>query len=369
MTRAAAATHLSQPAVTQAIAKLERDAGTALFRSTAAGVFTTDAGEAFATRVRRAFALLDPAFDDLSRRLRLTATSAQLRALIAVREAENYTLAAARLGVAQPTVHRAITQLESEAGKPLLERTAYGMVATRQAQALAQAARLAYAELEQAAADLAERTGREVGRIVLGAMPLSRAYILPRAIARFRARRPTLPIRVLEGPYDDLVAGLRRGEIDFLVGALRDPAPIDDVDQRPLFADTLVIVARHDHPLAGKPQASLAELARFPWVVSPAGTPGRMHFDAMFAPLGSGPASIVETGSMVLMRGLLRESDHLGFISRLQIEADLRPNDIVRLAFDPGDTSRPIGLTVRAGWVPTAAQAELLDDLEAVIAG
>jgi LysR family transcriptional regulator, regulator for genes of the gallate degradation pathway len=369
VSRAAEACNVSQPAVTQAIGKLERMAGTSLFRRTSQGIFVTGAGAALAERVRRAFALLDPALGELAPRLRLTATTAQLQALIAMREAENFTLAARRLGIAQPTVHRAITQLEQEAARALFERTSYGMIATRPAQALAQAARLAFAELDQAEADLAEAVGREVGGIVVGAMPLSRSHLLPRAIARFRDRRPTLPVKVLDGPYDDLLAGLRRGEIDFLIGAMRDPAPIGDVVQEPLFHDSLVLVGRRDHPLFAAPAITLADLAGYPWVVASAGTPTRQHFDALFAPLGADvPKSIVESGSLILMRELLRESDHLGCISRLQVARELAHGTIAPLPYAMDGTGRPIGLTLRVDWMPTLAQRDFLSELRGVAA-
>src|ERR1700759_2713896 len=92
--RAAEAFHGSQPAVTQAMAKLEKLAGQPLFTRSPTGIYLTPAGEALAARVRRAFALLDPVLSDLAPRLKLTATTAQLQALIAMRETENFTLAA-----------------------------------------------------------------------------------------------------------------------------------------------------------------------------------------------------------------------------------------------------------------------------------
>ena len=368
VTRAAELSFVSQPAVTQAIGKLEREAGAPLFRRTPQGLFPTEAGRALADRARRAFALLDPALAELAPRLRRTASAAQLRALVAMREAENFTLAARRLGLAQPTVHRAVTQLEQEAGRALFERTSHGMIATRAAQALALAARLAFAELDQAAADVAETLGREVGRIVVGAMPLSRSTVLPAAIARFRARRPTLPIEAQDGPYEELLAGLRRGEIDLLIGALRDPAPIGDVEQRPLFRDDLVLVAGRRHPLARAAHITLADLAAWPWVVARAGTPTRAHFDRLFAPPARPPASLVESGSLILMRGLLEASDHLGCISRMQARPETDRGLMTILPFELSGTSRPIGVTVRTGWLPTRAQAAFLDCLETAAA-
>jgi DNA-binding transcriptional LysR family regulator len=236
------------------------------------------------------------------------------------------------------------------------------MIATRPAQALAQAARLAFAELAQAEADLAELAGREVGRIVIGAMPLSRSYLLPRAIARFRQHRTTLPIKALDGPYDDLMAGLRRGEVDFLIGALRDPAPIGDIVQERLFDDGLLFVARKDHPILANAQPGLTDLFAYPIVVATEGTPTRRAFDGLSARFGP-PPSLVETGSMILMRELLRLSDHLGCISQLQIEAEIGLGALAKVPVDLADTRRAIGLTLRSDWLPTQAQAEFLADL------
>lgn len=359
ITRAAELGLVTQPAVTQAIAKLERMAETPLFQRTAQGFFPTAVGTVLVGRVRRALHRLDPALDAVAPRLRVTATLSQLEALIAMRETENFTLAARRLGIAQPTVHRAITQLEQEAGRTLFARTGRGMLATRPARALAQAARLAFAELAQAEADLGDMTGREVGRIVVGAMPLSRSSVLPEAIARFREIRPTLPLLVHDGPYDELLAGLRRGEIDLLIGALRDPAPIDDVEQHLLFHDDLVLVAGSGHPLlrAGTDGITPAALAAFPWVVNRVGTPTRAHFDRLFAG-GPAPRSLVESGSVILMRELLAGSRHLGCISRLQAHAEGGAMSVLPL--DLPQTSRPIGYTTRAGWIPTLAQSDFV---------
>lgn len=56
----------------------------------------------------------------------------------------------------------------------------------------------------------------------------------------------------MTGPYDDLLGGLRRGEIDFILGALRDPAPIADVVQERLFDDRLMVLDGNRHPLVGR---------------------------------------------------------------------------------------------------------------------
>ena len=103
VTKAAELHHLSQPAVTQALNKLEQRTGAPLFHRTPQGLFVSELGRLFARRVERALAHLDAATASLAPRLKLTATVSQLQALIAVHEAENFTLAARRLGISQPS--------------------------------------------------------------------------------------------------------------------------------------------------------------------------------------------------------------------------------------------------------------------------
>ncbi|WP_407495677.1 LysR family transcriptional regulator [Pseudooceanicola sp. MF1-13] len=364
LTLAAGLLNVSQPAVTQAIGKLERNSGGALFDRSPQGLFLTERGRILTDRLRRCFALLDPALGDVSSRLRRTASTAQLQALVAVHETENFTLAARQLGLAQPTVHRAITQLEQEAGRQLFRRTAFGVVPSRQTRSLVQAVMLSFRELDQAEADLAELDGGEAGRIVIGALPLARSVLLPKALSLFRAQRPRQPILVIDGLYDDLLTGLRRGEIDVIVGALREPAPIGDIVQERLFDDHLTVLAGNHHPLVGQGPLDMNQLRNSAWVVPRRGTPSRDQFDAFFAKVGQ-PDSIIEAGSILLMREILDISDHLGCISVSQAKAEVAKGLVSEISVDASWKPRRIGLTYRESWTPTAAQKLMIDLIRA----
>lgn len=377
LTRAAAQNHVSQPAVSAAIQGIEAALGADMFDRRPQGLTPTPAGAAAALRIRRALAGLDPALASLSPRLKHRATLAQLTALIAVAECENFTAAARQLGLAQPTVHRAVRQLETEVGYSLFDRTAYGVIPSRAVRHLVTAACLAQTELAQMAADIADLArqdlgqdlgpdlGREVGQVVIGAMPLSRSVLLGPAIAQFRTQWKTLSIRVIDGPYSDLALALRRGSVDMLVGALRPLQP--DIRQEVLLQDEMVIVARPNHPLTkGNPQP--ADMLGCPWVVAAMGTPARDHFDAMFHAMRlTSPPNLVETGSMELLCDLVGRSDHLGFVSALQARQDIARGTLAQVPFHPQGTLRPIGVTTRQNWHPTRAQADMIKALRAVV--
>ena len=365
VTQTAAQIGVSQPAVSAALRGIEAALGTAMFDRHANGLTATAAGRVVSLRITRALAALDPALREIRPRLTRTATFAQLTALIAVAECESFSAAARHLNLAQPTVHRAVRQFEGEAGRSLFDRSAYGVIPTRAVRQLVVATRLALTELDQAQADLADFSGREVGRVVIGAMPLARAVLLGPAIALFRAGWKTLPIRIIDGAYTDLSAALRRGEIDMLVGALRPN--MADLTQEILLQDEMVIVARPDHPMT-KSIHSPADLGRYSWVVAAHGAPARDHFDAMFVAADlPAPTNLVETGSMALLCDLVGRSDHLGFVSALLAQREIANGTLACVPFHPQDTLRPIGLTTRYDWHPTRAQRDMMAALRAIM--
>ncbi|KGJ06644.1 DNA-binding transcriptional regulator, LysR family [Paracoccus halophilus] len=368
ITQAAVRCFVSQPAVTQAIARLEAEADTALFLRTRHGLFATEAGTLFQNRVARALDRLDGAMSDIAPRLAVTATRPQLAALIATVEAQNFTLAAQRLGIAQPTVHRAITTIEASVGRALFQRSPVGVAPTRQALALALAAQLAFAELDQAVAELADLQGREVGEIVIGSLPLARSHILPQALARFRTSRPRQTIRIVDGLYSDLLAGLRQGGIDLVLGALRESLPVDDVVQERLFDDMLAVLAGPDDPLVATGTVAIEALRARPWLVPRQGTPTRNQFESLFTRAGLDlPESIIETGSVILMREMVSDGRHLACVSKAQAAREIERGIVAELPFPGIAVPRPIGLTLRAGWQPTPAQQAMLDAIRAAI--
>ncbi len=364
---AARAVHLSQPAVTQAVASLERSLAARLFLRAGRGMVLTPAGELAAARVERVLDHIRGGIEELRRggrepaANRLSAiTAAQLAALAGAAEQGAFGRAARVGGVARSTVHRAARQLERALGATLFESTSHGLRPTREAERLARRVRLAAAEFDQARAEVAALAGREGGVTVIGAMPLARSSIVPAAVLEFAARHPRHRISILDGPYDTLVAALRRGSADVLVGALRETVP-QGLVQEPLFDDPLAIIVRAGHPLARSGRRpTVAALSAYPWIAPRAGSPLRSHFEALFA-AGTPPcAEPIECNSLVAARALLVASDRVMLLSAEQVHHERAAGQLVALPHPRGDVRRRIGLTLRRDWWPTAAQTDLL---------
>jgi len=369
---AARAAHLSQPAVTQAVSHIEDALGARLMHRSYSGLALTGAGHAAAARIARALQMLRDALllvrarpasgatDDILSGV----TSTQLHALIAVVEAGAFARAARRAGRARAAVHRAARQLEKSLGTELFEVTSFGVRPTREAEKLALRTRLAFAEVTQGQAEVAAAQGTGSGATTIGAMPLARSVLVARAVLEFAQTRPEHAISILDGPYDSMLAALRRGGADVLVGALRDPAPFEDIVQEHVFDDPLAIVVGAGHPLAGVAAPTLAALARFPWIAPRRDSPLRRHFDALVVRLERRPAvAPIECNSLVAARSLLIASDRVMLLSEHQIHHELETGQLVALPHPFGPVTRSIGLTVRRDWRPTEVQAQLVEGL------
>lgn len=347
--------NLTQPAITQGIAKLERQLGLPLFERRPAGMAPTEAAMMLAPRVEAAVRLMDARH----------ATAAQISAFLALARQGSYAAAASVTGLSEPSLHRSVGELSLVIGQPLVERRGRGVALTHRGTQVARAFRLGEAELRSALDELAMLQGREVGRITVGAMPLSRARILPEVVTDFHARHPETGIAIIEGSYTELVGPLRDGELDLMVGALRVGGGEEGLIRYPLFQDLPVIIGRAGHPLAGRGNdLKLSEMALYPWITAAAGTPLRAQWQAMFEAEGvSVPHVPIECGAVMMIRQILRETDFLTLLSPDQVAVELEADWLVKIADAPGDVARSIGVTTRFDWRPTPLQRAFLETL------
>jgi DNA-binding transcriptional LysR family regulator len=372
ISRAAEAAFLSQPALTQALAKLERTLEVALFERHASGMTATPAGELLVARANRAFEhlaegsrLLKPAAGQRQGApIHRYVSMAQLRAIVAIVVHGGFAPAARATGLSEPAMYRSARELERLAGLPLLVRRGRGVEPSPAAERFVQRARLAVAEIATMLAEIATLRGEGGGRVVVGAMSLARVRLVPRAVTRTHEALPHVSFSIIDGPYHELLGKLRAGDIDLLVGALRDPPPADDVVEEQLFVDHAVIAARIGHPLTSETSPDLAALKGYPWIIAREGAPLRRAWEDLFAEHGASPPPVtVECGSMMAINALLGDGEWLTLVLPELIRREREAGRLTVIGPPLARARLPIGVTTRRGWLPSTAQGYFLDVL------
>ncbi|MDR5740633.1 MULTISPECIES: LysR family transcriptional regulator [unclassified Caballeronia] len=379
-TRAAAALFRAQSAVTRSLQELEAAVGETLLERRPSGMLPTPAGRAVLLRCERIFSELEalaqwcaarqsrrrstsgnalPAFLLNTRRLQLFSALARHRHMPS---------AAQTLGLSQPAVSSAIRIMETGAGMPLFHRSPRGLLLTSEGETFVLHVRRALNELRHIPDDLAALRGTIQGYVTVGALPLGRTLILPGAIARVAAQYPGVRIATDESAYEPLVAGLRAGDIDFVLGALRANDASSGLANERLMSEDMVVIARRDHPLAGVRALTLKELSSAQWVLPRSHAPARGMFEAQFKRLKlKPPMPTVETADLAVIRGLLAHTDMLAAVSAQQLHYECEAGQLVVLDIAMQNTRRDIGLTVRAGSTPSPAARALIDAIRLTV--
>jgi LysR family transcriptional regulator, regulator for genes of the gallate degradation pathway len=360
ITAASRFTHLSQPALTQGIAKLERQLDCTLFERRIDGVSATAAGHMVADRVRAVIDHVDGAARRLDRQVELAArliSMTQVRALLALAETTSFASAAAQADLSQTAVHRAVGDLEQLLGRSLVDRRGRGILLSPSGGKLARGLRLAMGELRALLSELDGAHNNPL--IVFGSLPLSRPKIVPTAIAMMRAESDRARFSIAEGSWQDLSEQLRDGVIDLIVGAFGEDE-MDDLVHIPLTEDHLVVLCGGGHPLAGVAHASAEELARYDWIVAPPHTPLRRQWEQLFAN-GRQPECPVECGSILVNVNLLAQSSFLTLASPRQVELPLQMGKLARVGGPIPGSTRPVGITTRRGWHPTSTEQRFME--------
>ena len=357
--------HLSQPAVTQAIAKLEGQIGGTLLERRASGSYLNDRGKIFYRRVARLFEQMEEALEELGAQGRGTPlsilasniTRSQIRSLSAIIENGSFVQAARALDVSQASMHRAARDLERNLRRPLYYRTAFGIMATPPAIEFARKVKLALREIDWALEELEAAKGNFGSKIIIGAMPLAGSVMLASVLHEFLTAYPDASVQTLNMNADELLKNLRMGAVDLVIGLLRDPAPPDLINE-PLIKTPYIVAARHGHPLTRKAQVSLDEIAGQEWVVGTPGASRRTAFDDLFAQ-SRRPHAPLETSSLATIRTLLAQGDRLTLLTSYELSCER--DCFAAVPFGPITPVPSLGVTTRTNWLPTPLQESFLE--------
>ncbi len=188
----------------------------------------------------------------------------QLRSMVAVAEAQNFTRAAERLSVTQPALSQQIINLEKELGHKLFHRLGRRAVLTEAGLIFIERARRILFEADNAAKELQDDPALE-RRIHIGAIPTVAPYLLPPLIAHCREKHPNLQLQVREDFRPQLIRGILEGELDLAITA--QPVKNPQVAVESLLTEPLLLVVGRTHPLATKRRVTSKDLARETFII------------------------------------------------------------------------------------------------------
>jgi DNA-binding transcriptional LysR family regulator len=284
------------------------------------------------------------------RRLRLLVELSQRGTLAAVAEALSYS---------PSSVSQQLSQLEREAGVPLLVQVGRRVQLTPQAELLVGHARAVLDRLEEAESDVARSLTAVGGTVRIAVFQSAAHAMVPQALTLLRGEHPDLRVEVTEREPDVGLFEVAARDFDLVIAEQypgHTRAHRDDLDRVHLASDAIRL-ALPPHPAGrGAPQegthieatrdasSDLAAASAMPWVLEPQGTASREWAEQLCRDAGFEPDVRFETADLMAHIRLIRSGNAAGLLPDLVWAGEVPSVTLVDL---PGHPEREVFSSTR----------------------
>ncbi len=218
--------------------------------------------------------------------------------------------AAEAANLTQPAASKLLGELEHALGVQLFERLPRGVAPTWYGKVLIRRAGAALAEMDAAHQEVMELLSGLRGRVAVGAVLTPSISLIPPAVTLLKSRHARVHVSISVDTSKLLVARLRDGELDIVIGRILDTDAAAELNFEPITDEPHSLIGRAGHPLASRSDLQLAELAQQGWILPPVASIMRDRITALFLSQGlEQPGETVSTMALPTIASLLAGSD------------------------------------------------------------
>jgi len=238
----------------------------------------------------------------------------QVALLLAVDELGTLSAAAGRMGLTQPAATKMLNELELALGQKLFDRVGRGLQRNVAGERVTGFFRSIRGSVEALNQELEAVRRGGAGKLAIGSIMAASPGRLTRALLELKKEFPLVSMEIAVDTSDRLLAQLREGVLEVVVGRLAPVAGVDCVFRR-IDDEALAVIAANEHPLARRRKLPFEALLDYPWILQPQGSPMRDLIDSEFRHQhAASPRGLIETGSILTTINLVRNSQMLGVI-------------------------------------------------------
>ena len=287
-----------------------------------------------------------------------------LRTLVTIAEHGSLVRAAKALSITQPAVTKTLAELEEIVGHQLFERSSKGVTLTPAGRILVRHTGSGLRAINDGLSSISSSEEDEAPTLVIGALPNVGATVLAPALVRFATLWPRARVTLRTGSNAQLIAALKQGVLDMVIGRLAEPSEMQGLSFEHLYTEPLLFVVRPGHKLASLKKIAAEMLHSYRLVMPDAGTRIREAADRFFLAAGSGlPTHIIETIDLAFGRSYVLQSDAVWCVPLGAIENDLMLGTLIRLQIDTRATEGPVGLTLRVENQPSESMQHVTNEI------
>ena len=228
----------------------------------------------------------------------------QFEYVLTVMEEKNFSRAAKRLFISQPSLSQYISRLENQLGFEIFDRSTVPLTLTYEGELYVETALKVTEMFDNLNRRVRESSQLRAGRLNLGLTPSKAANTLPAVLPVFKKRYPGIELNITEATSFQLENMIMEGKIDLCIMNL--PIQNKNIAYEPIMTENLLLAAPHDFespfeqpaPIGGYPVIELKHLRDENFILMHPEQRIRQITDSSFLSAGIRPKVVMETGSI-----------------------------------------------------------------------
>lgn len=178
----------------------------------------------------------------------------------------SFTKAASTLHVSQPSISKAIQNLEAELGVPLFYRSSKQLELTDAGKAVLANAQQVLAAFKNLRSELTDLMELKKGEIRIGIPPIVGVEFFSKLISLYKEKYPYIEIKLTEVGTKKIRQGVEEGELD--IGLICNLCVSNDqLETIGILKDPLMLIVHKDHPLAKLSSVEMSQLEKESFII------------------------------------------------------------------------------------------------------
>jgi LysR family transcriptional regulator, hydrogen peroxide-inducible genes activator len=262
----------------------------------------------------------------------------QLQYALQIAAEKNFSRAAEKLHIAQPSLSQQLSKLEKELGVLLFQRNTNSVELTHAGAAFMKKARSILDMVNQLTKEMEDISDMKKGKLIVGSLPITGSHILPRVLPLFHKRYPGIEIHLIEDTTQVLEHLTAAGQTD--ISLLTLPVMEPNLAYDNLLEEEIVLAVPQEHPLAlhtadsAFSPAAIEELKDEPFIVLKKGQGFRQIALELCAEHGFEPRIVFESSNIETVQALVAAGMGIAFVPHM-------------IAMGHGNTFKPVYLPLK----------------------
>lgn len=240
----------------------------------------------------------------------------QLQYALRIAEEHNFSRAAEKLHIAQPSLSQQLSKLEKEIGVLLFQRTTNSVELTYAGSIFVQKAQQIIDMVEQLKREMEDISEMKRGRLVIGSMPMTGSTILPFVLPSFQTAYPNIELVLIEETSANLEILTSQGQTD--LSLLMLPLKEDTLVYDPLLEEKIVLAVPPGHPLASlysrNKEVPVSSLKNESFIALKKGQGFRKLTEELCEQAGFTPQIVFESSNMETIQSLVAAGMGVAFV-------------------------------------------------------